>query len=83
MVSLLPLLLAAAAPAVAHGERGLAASDNSNCPRATSMHAFDRSKPPKMQRLGELPPANAYSAVYRLVRGCEVPIVVRYGVGGR
>ena len=83
MVSLLTLLLAGAAPAVAHDERGPAANGQPHCPRATSMHAFDSSKPPKLQRLGELPPANAYSAVYRLVRGCEVPIVVRYGVGGR
>ena len=82
MVSLLTLLLAGASPAVAHDQRGLAAADP-NCPRATSMHAYDRSKPPKLQRLGELPPANAYSAVYRLIRGCEVPVVVKYGVGGR
>jgi hypothetical protein len=82
MVSLLTLLLAGASPAVAHSERGLAASDQ-NCPRTTSMHAYDRSKPPKLQRLGDLPPANAYSAVYRLIRGCEVPVVVRYGIGGR
>ena len=75
MVSLLTLLLAGASPAVAHSERGLAASNQPDCPRATAMHAYDRSKPPKMQRLGDLPPANAYSAVYRLVDGCEVPIV--------
>ena len=83
MVSLLTLLLAGASPAVAHSQLGLASNDQANCPRATSMHAYDRSKPPKMQKLGELPPANAYSAVYRLIRGCEVPVVVRYGVGGR
>ena len=82
MVSLLTLLLAGASPAVAHDQRGLAATDP-NCPRATGMHAYDRSKPPTLQRLGELPPANAYSAVYRLIRGCEVPVVVKYGVGGR
>lgn len=82
MVSLLTLLLAGASPAVATSERGLA-GDNANCPRATSMHAYDRSKPFKPQKLGELPPANAYSAVLRVIRGCEVPIVVKYGVGGR
>ena len=82
MVSLLTLLLAGASPAVAHSQRGLAATDP-NCPRATSMHAYDRSKPLKPQKLGDLPPANAYKAVYRLVGGCEVPVVVKYGVGGR
>jgi hypothetical protein len=83
MVTVLTLLLAGASPAVALSERGLAMNDQPNCPHATSMHAYERSKPPKPQRLGELPPANAYSAVYRLIRGCEVPVVVRYGVGGR
>ena len=81
MVILLTLLLAGASPAVAQSDVRVA--DASNCPRATSMHAYDRSKPLKPQKLGDLPPANAYSAVYRLVRGCEVPIVVKYGVGGR
>ena len=77
MSSLLFLFLAGASPAVAHDKARLAEAPD--CPRATSMHAYDRLKPPTLQRLGELPPANAYSAVYRLVRGCEVPIVVRYG----
>lgn len=81
MMSLLTLFLAAASPAVAHDTARMAEAPD--CPRATSMHAYDRSKPLKPQKLGDLPPANAYSAVYRLVRGCEVPIVVKYGVGGR
>lgn len=81
MVSLLTLLLAGVSPAVAHSSTPLAQAPD--CPRTTAMHAFDRSKPLKPQKLGELPPANAYKAVYRLVRGCEVPVVVKYGVGGR
>jgi hypothetical protein len=81
MMSLLTILLAGASPAVAHDKARVAEAPD--CPRATSMHAYDRSKPLKPQKLGDLPPANAYSAVYRRVRGCEVPIVVKYGVGGR
>lgn len=81
MVSLLILFLAGASPAVANSEARV--GEAPNCPRTTSMHAFDRSKPLKPQMLGDLPPANAYSAVYRLVRGCEVPIVVKYGIGDR
>ena len=81
MISLLTLLLAGASPAVAHDEARI--GDAPTCPRTTAMHAYDRSKPPTLQRLGDLPPANAYAAVYRLIRGCEVPVVVRYGVGGR
>ena len=81
-LSILTLALAGASPAVAHDGRGLVATAP-DCPRTTSMHAFDRSKPLKPQKLGDLPPANAYKAVYRLVGGCEVPVVVKYGVGGR
>ena len=82
-LSILTLALAGATPAVAQDSRGLAANRQRECPRTTSMQAFDRSKPLKPQKLGELPPANAYKAVYRLVAGCEVPVVVKYGVGGR
>jgi hypothetical protein len=82
-LSILTLVLAGASPAVAHDSRGLAANSQRECPRTTSMHAFDRSKPLKPQKLGDLPPANAYKAVYRTVGGCEVPVVVKYGVGGR
>jgi hypothetical protein len=82
MTSLLALMLAGATPAVANNSAS-AALAAPNCPRTTSMHAFDRSKPLKPQKLGELPAANAYKAVYRLIGGCEVPMVVKYGVGGR
>ena len=82
-LSILTLALAGASPAVAHDSRGLATNRQGECPRSTSMHAFDPSKPLRPQKLAELPPANAYKAVYRLVGGCEVPVVVKYGVGGR
>lgn len=53
------------------------------CPRTTSYYAWDRGKSVPPRKLGELPPANAYSTVYRRVDGCEVPVIVKYGVGGR
>ena len=53
------------------------------CPQTTSVHAWARDKKVAPRPLNELPPANAYSAVYRRVGGCEVPVVVRYGVGNR
>ena len=85
MVSLLILALAGASPAAAvdKGHAQPIQAQGKDCPRTTSIHAFDRSKPLTLQKLGELPPANAYKAVYRLVGGCEVPVVVRYGIGGR
>ena len=52
------------------------------CPQTTSIYAYKTGKPVKPQKLGKLPDANAYSAVLRHIGGCEVPIVVRYGVSG-
>jgi hypothetical protein len=53
------------------------------CQRTTSYQAVFRNNSVQPQKLTELPPANLYAAVYRLVNGCEVPLVVRYNVGGR
>jgi hypothetical protein len=36
--------------------------------------------PPSL--LNQLPAADMYNAVYRRVGDCEVPIIVRYNVGG-
>jgi hypothetical protein len=33
------------------------------------------------KRLGELPPANLYLSVMREVDGCNMPVIVNYGVG--
>lgn len=54
-----------------------------DCPKTTSHHAVKPGDSLKLQKLGELPPANAYAAVYRQVGGCEVPVIVRHNVGGR
>ena len=61
----------------------LAAPVPIDCPKTTSHHAMKPGDSLKLQKLGELPPANAYAAVYRQVGGCEVPVIVRYNVGGR
>ena len=75
------LIAADPSPAVAlpYQPRPLASSPN--CPRTTNYHAWQSGKALKPQKLADLPPANAYLAVLRRVRGCEVPIVVKYGVG--
>lgn len=54
-----------------------------DCPKTTSYYAFDPSKPVKPRKLGELPPANAYAAVLRHDGRCEVPVIIRYGIGRR
>ncbi|MDB5662991.1 MAG: hypothetical protein JWN59_1329 [Sphingomonas bacterium] len=33
------------------------------------------------KRLGDLPPANLVLTVLRREDGCEVPVIVRYGIG--
>jgi hypothetical protein len=53
-----------------------------NCPRTTHYYAWQRGKSVKPHKLTELPPANAYLAVLRVVGGCEEPVVVRYRIGG-
>ena len=54
-----------------------------DCPQTTAHHAFDPKQPLKPRKLAELPPANAYSAVLRHDGKCEVPVVIKYGVGER
>ena len=85
---LLVVALIASTPAVAipaplpdRGPQPFAKSVN--CPRTTSHHARQRGIGMRSQKLTELPDANAYAAVYRHVRGCEVPVVVKYGVSQR
>ena len=42
-------------------------------------YALDPGKPPKLQKLTELPPAENYAAVLRRdERGCRVPVNYRY-----
>ena len=53
-----------------------------DCPGATSQWVRDgrgwNREPLKPRKLGELPPAEAYAAVYRLdERGCMVPVKFR------
>ena len=82
---LLAVLLSVAAPtpAVAQPDATLPAPNSSRCPRTTRYEAWHQGKALQPRKLTELPPANAYSAVYRHIGGCEAPIVVKYGVGSR
>jgi hypothetical protein len=76
------LIAAAPTPAVAVPESARPIANPTRCPRTTQYYAWRRGKALKPQKLIELPPANAYYTVYRLIGGCEVPVVVKYGVGG-
>jgi len=80
------LLVAAlmAAPTLAVAATDAPTPDTSRtCRRTTNYHAWMNGKAPPAHKLTELPPANAYYTVYRRIAGCEVPIIVEYGVGSR
>ena len=54
-----------------------------NCPQTANHYAWQRGKAMKPHKLTELPDANVYAAVYRHIWGCEVPVVVKYGISNR
>jgi hypothetical protein len=75
------ILAAAAAPSVPAKAPSLQ-RPTADCPGATSQFARKGSvwtaDPAKPRKLSELPPAEAYAAVYRLdERGCMVPVKFR------
>ena len=53
------------------------------CPATSRYEASKRGKAPKARKLGELPDADVYRAVYRKIGQCEAPIIVKYVVVGR
>jgi hypothetical protein len=82
------LLLAAAVVAAASQASALQAQRTSpNCPITSSYLAgtesLYRGKPLTPRRLDKLPDGNLYLTVYRRIGGCEVPVVIKYGVSGR
>ena len=59
------------------------ADQSASCPATSRYEASGRNRKPKAQKLNELPDADAYRTVYRHIGGCEVPMIVKYGVSGR
>ena len=59
------------------------ASQPANCPATSRYEAARRGKTPQARKLGQLPDADLYRAVYRRIGGCEAPIVVEFGVSSR
>jgi hypothetical protein len=54
----------------------------STCPPTSRYEAARRGGKLPRSLLNELPTADLYLSVYRKIGGCEVPIIVRYNVGG-
>ena len=86
---LLLVAIAASIPATAHAVSlpksapAVVPKEIANCPQASQYHAWRSGKALKPQKLADLPDANAYKAVLRQDGRCEVPVVIKYGVGGR
>ena len=84
-MSLLLVALAAASAAPA-GDMPIVNPKNgqpASCPATSRYEASRRGKTPKARKLGELPDADMYRAVYRHIGRCEAPIIAKYGVAGR
>ena len=84
-LALLPATSAAAPaePQVVRPPAVEALGQSADCPQTIRHDAWDRSKPMTPRKLTELPEANAYAAVYRVIDGCEEPVMVRFDLGGR
>jgi len=52
------------------------------CPPTSRYEAARRGGKLPPSLLTQLPAADMYNAVYRKIGGCEVPMIVRYDVGG-
>ena len=59
------------------------ANQPANCPATSRYEAAKRGQNPRAQKLGDLPDADVYRAVYRKIGQCEAPIIVKFGVVGR
>ena len=55
-----------------------------SCPATSRYQAMQKNRrSPNPQKLNQLPAADHYKAVYRMVGNCQVPIIAGYGIGGR
>ncbi|MFL6776967.1 MAG: hypothetical protein ACJ8FN_11310 [Sphingomicrobium sp.] len=84
MFALMPA--SAGAVALQNVPRGIdsASSLLAKCKQVGAQHyAYRDGKKLKPRKLTELPPANAYIAIVRNDGVCEVPVIVRYNLGGR
>ena len=75
-----PLALGAPAPAAAPALRAASPTAPRHCLPPAPMFARGVA-PLRAQKLGELPPASHYLAVYRQIENCPVPALVRTGIG--
>ena len=84
MLLLLSAVMAASvAPAADMPVMNPNAGQPASCPATSRFEASRRGTTPQARKLGDLPDADFYKAVYRKIDRCEAPIIVKYGVAGR
>jgi hypothetical protein len=76
------LIGASAGPAADMPTFNPRAGQPADCPATSRYEAARRGKSLRVRKLGDLPDADAYKAVYRRIGGCEAPIIVKFGVAG-
>lgn len=84
----MPLLLAAligisGAPAAGLPVLGPTQGQPANCPATSRYEASRRGRTPQAKRLNQLPDADVYLTVYRVIDKCNIPVIVEHGVTGR
>ena len=73
-----------AEPATPQGMRQLGIEKNAaGCPPLSRFHASQNASRIAPRQLTESPAADAYRAVLRSDGRCQVPVIVKYHVGGR
>lgn len=72
-----------AEPATPQGMRHGIEHNTTDCPPVSRFHASRKAGKIAPQKLTELPSADAYRAVLRSDGRCQVPVIVKYNVGGR
>lgn len=80
MVLLIAPMHTSAAPVPDNRTSVFSPKISGDCPPISQFHARQEGGKLGLQKLGDLPPADTYAAAYRRIEGCEVPIVLRYGV---
>ena len=84
LIALMPAAASAAALQNAPPAKDSASPALVKCKQAKAQYyAYRDGKPLKPHKLTELPLANAYIAIVRNDGVCEVPVIVRYNMGGR
>ena len=51
------------------------------CDDPSIVHQAKPDRSAKLSKLADLPPANHYLSVYRVIDGCQVPVIAGYGIG--